>query len=221
MELDKNQIIQNGIEAKKQRFEIRKELIGLSHDTSDFDAVYTNTLSRLGLQEPLPPKVTVGAKTYIPPEFGGTGTKLPHINNGVSYTKVGLFIFVVIMLIAMLFVYGAKFVTKTNPNADEQLKWGKESMQDKEGVNELNFNDDVLQTKVKATVASAMIQGGRMGSYDGVCRDISVVAPVACKETEKSFMIYAPMSNGTYFCEDKKQQGSIVPSSPIERMQCR
>ncbi len=221
MELDKNQIIQNGVEAKKPRFEIRKELIGQGHDTSDFDEVYSATLARLGLQEPLPPKVAVGAKTYIPPEFGGTGTKPAHINNGISYTKVGAFFLVIITLAAILFVFGAKFVTKTNPNADNELKWGKESQQNKEGVSELNFNDDVLQTKVKATVASAMIQGGRMGSYDGVCKDISVVAPVACKETEKSFMIYAPMSNGTYFCEDKKQQGSIVPSSPEERMQCR
>lgn len=221
MEQEKNQIIQSGIEAKKQRFEIRKELIGLGHDTTDFDAVYTATLSRLGLQEPLPPKVTVGTKTYIPPEFGGTGTKLPHINNGISYTKVGAFFFLVITLVTILFFFGAKFVTKTNPNANEPLKWGKENVQDKEGDGELNFNDEVLQTKVKATVASAMIQGGRMGSYDGVCKDISVVPPVACKQTETSFMIYVPMSNGTYFCEDKKQQGSIVPSSPEERMQCR
>lgn len=221
MENEKKQIIELGIQAQKQKFEIRKELVGGGHDTTDFDEVYSATLVRLGLQEPIPSKVTFGSKTYIPPEFGGTGVKPPHINNGIRYSKVGAFFFVVIVLFIALIFAGLKFVVKTNPDDNEPLKWGKERVQDTRRGEGLSLGDEVLQTKVKATVASAMMQGGRMGSYDGVCKDISVVVPVACKETEKSFMIYAPMSNGTYFCEDKKQQGSIVSSSPGERVTCR
>jgi hypothetical protein len=221
MEQVKNEIIQKGIEAKKQKFEIREDLIREGYDTLNFDKLYATILTQLGLHEPSPQKVTVGIKTYIPPEFGGTGAKLPHINNGISYTKVGVFLFIVMALIVTLLFVGLKFVTKSNPGANVPLQWGEDALQKREDSMRLNFNDEVLQGKVKATVASAMIQGGRMGSYDGVCRDISVIAPVACKELKNSFMIYAPMSNGTYFCEDKEQQGSIITQSPVYLMSCR
>jgi hypothetical protein len=221
MDNERNQIIQNGVKAKKQKSDIRKELIGAGYRTGDFDELYASTLTELGFQEPVPPKVTVGTKTYIPPEFGGTQVTLPHANSGTNYVKGALIGVICIALVASAFFFGSQLLDTSTNISNEPLKWGKERVQEKEEDVGLSFGDEVLQTKVKATVASAMIQGGRMGSYDGVCKDISVVAPIVCKQTENSFMMYVPMSNGTYFCEDEKQQGSIVPLSPAQKMSCR
>jgi len=67
---------------------------------------------------------------------------------------------------------------------------------------EVRLQDGVIQAKVVTTAASAKVYFGRLGFYDGVCKDISVVAPVQCKDSSDFFMIYAPLSETAFYCAD-------------------
>ena len=167
------------------------------------------------------PKVTVQSKTHIPPEFGGIPVQPSHITRGTSlFTIIVLIVLVLAILVGGLFV-ASKFLLPTHPSSDEPIQWGKERVVEQKDIQELGVGDSILETKVRATVVSAKIQGGRMGSYDGVCKDITVVSPVKCRQTTAGFIIYAPLSNGAYFCEDKSEKGIVVAKAPLEGEMCQ
>ncbi len=222
MEDEKLGIIQSGIEAKKQKFDIRKEVVGAGFGTDDFDALYASTFVTLSQQEPMAPKVTLQTKTYIPPEFGGTVPQaIQDRKNGTSVVAIlGALVIILILLAGGVYV-GAKFLLPTQTVSNEPMKWGKDRVVEEKNDVGLSFGDDILETKVKATVASAMLQGGRMGSYDGVCKDITVVAPIRCRQTTAGFIIYVPLSNGTYYCEDKLENGKVVATAPLQAEMCQ
>jgi hypothetical protein len=126
-----------------------------------------------------------------------------------------------ILLLALIggAAYGVFSLVKEDvPVAEEEIQWG---VEEDTAVSEegFNFSDFLLQSKVKATAASANVSGGRMGSYDGACDDIIVVAPVECLDTEKTFAVFAPMSTGVYYCIDSNEfSGSVSrPKSALCR----
>lgn len=133
-----------------------------------------------------------------------------------------------ILIVCALLVTGIFFGSKAlfsyfapiPPSEPEEIIWGKQGVTD-ETKKELDFNDSILQTKVEATVASANVHGGRMGSYDGVCSDIIIVAPVACSATTRAYAIFAPMSNGTYFCVDKSGFRGLISARPTTAGACK
>ena len=221
MEDEKLKIIQQGIEANKQKFEIRKEIVGAGFPTDDFDTTYASVLATLGKQEPIAPKVILQTKTYIPPEFGGKTIQPLHVQGGLTaFQVVGIVLLLIALALGGLYA-GAKFLLPTQTISNEPIQWGEDRVVEEKDIQALGAGDGILETKVKATVASAMLQGGRMGSYDGVCKDISVVAPVRCRQTTAGFIIYVPLSNGAYYCEDKLQNGKVVATAPLQAEMCQ
>ncbi len=65
---------------------------------------------------------------------------------------------------------------------------------------------EVSDAHIEATMlrlqGSAFVYHGRLGYFDGVCSDIGLPKDYVCRETEKSFIIYAQLSDGTWYCVD-------------------
>ncbi len=85
----------------------------------------------------------------------------------------------------------------------------------------INFNDFLLQQKVAATAASAGLYVGKMGSYEGVCGDITVVEPIQCLETAETFAVFAALSNGQYYCSDSASFSGQVDSPLRDTALCQ
>ena len=114
--------------------------------------------------------------------------------------RLGSLLGVVLTIIVSFAVgtYLSTFISQIQQ--DELLQWQEGTWEeDPEG---LNFSDFLMQQKVAATAASANMYGGRMGSYEGVCSDITIVDPIQCAETPETFAIFAPLSDGQYYCSD-------------------
>jgi hypothetical protein len=217
MEDEKVAFIKKLIEEGNGRHEARRSLVSAGYGTDDFNILYDTALAQLGVSEPkgeMPYLRTVGESTVYRNDPHRTG--IPRL---IHNLKVA---FVLFVLVAAVVVGGYMLISYLSmPKiSDEPIEWVKPSARLKQDET-LGFSDSVLQTKVKATVASAMIQGGRMGGYEGVCKDITLVAPVSCRQTQNGFVIYAPMSDGTYFCEDKAENGAIVAKKPLQGESCK
>jgi hypothetical protein len=76
-----------------------------------------------------------------------------------------------------------------------------------------SFADLLTQSKVESTAASARIYGTNMGSYDGVCKDISVVDPVFCSASNDAYVIYAPLQAGGAYCTDSTGFSGTIDSA--------
>jgi hypothetical protein len=76
-----------------------------------------------------------------------------------------------------------------------------------------SFADLLTQSKVESTAASARIYGTNMGSYEGVCKDISVVDPVVCSASNKAYAIYAPLQAGGAYCTDSTGYSGVIDSA--------
>ena len=127
----------------------------------------------------------------------------------------------VMVLLLAAAAYGAYLsVNKTNLSelVSELFNEGTNSQATEEA--HVSVADSILQTKVDSTVASARIYRKRMGTYDGVCRDITVVAPVACKETNEQFVIFVPLSNATEYCVDSTGKVSNAVDPSPEAVRC-
>lgn len=86
---------------------------------------------------------------------------------------------------------------------------------DSDSGSNFNIADVFTKSKVEATAASVKLFGGRMGDYNGACEDVSVVAPVVCKSQGDSFVVFAPLVSGTFYCIDAKDfSGEVV--RPLE-----
>lgn len=217
MEEEKIIFIKTLIKEGNNRHNARRALVSAGYGTEDFNTFYNTALLQLGVSEPkdeMPNMHATGESSVYRNDPHGTG--MPRIIHNV---KVGL---VLGLLFSAVAVGGYMLLSYLSmPKiSDAPIEWGKANTQEQEN-DTLGFSDSILQTKVKATVASAMIQGGRMGGYEGVCKDITVVAPVSCRQTQNGFVIYSPMSDGTYYCEDKAENGAIVAKKPIVGESCK
>jgi len=131
--------------------------------------------------------------------------------------SVGIFVPFMFFTIASILIFGDSFqgfspqmqLNFNNPSLYENTEGG------------LTFNDFLLQSNVKGTEASARIWGSTMGSYDGVCSDIAVVDPVVCQESGTSYVIYAPLSNGTYYCLDSSGFNGVIESTSGVQESCQ
>jgi hypothetical protein len=75
-------------------------------------------------------------------------------------------------------------------------------------------SETLIISKVETTAASAKLYRGRMGFYDGVCDDITVVAPIVCKNASEYFVMYAPLTPKSYYCADSQNFSGEV-SQPL------
>jgi hypothetical protein len=132
-----------------------------------------------------------------------------------------LMVVFVVALLGIFFAVGKLFVDTylaTPEVTNDPIPWGEAVV---DGRNhQATFDDSVLETKVEQTVVSANIQGGRMGSYDGVCKDITVVAPIRCHQEEFGYAIYAPMADGSYFCVDSSEFRGYIQGRPQQGSLC-
>lgn len=140
----------------------------------------------------------------------------------VKITRYAMMLFLVFVFAGLLFLGGntlLKFL-KGPGISDEPIKWG--TQEDAKTAGDEEFSDSLIETKVEATVASANIYGGTMGGmFDGVCKDISVVAPVKCKQTPNSYTIFAQLAGGKYYCVDKLGFRGTVEKVPTSGSSCR
>lgn len=90
-----------------------------------------------------------------------------------------------------------------------------------EESSDLTLSDRVLKTQLISRKASARLYGSRLGSYDTVCRGITITKPIECLESDRSFVLQAPLSDGRYFCVDGNGfEGTIaLPSRTSEGCQ--
>jgi hypothetical protein len=122
----------------------------------------------------------------------------------IKQSQGGSMVFLVFLALLILAGGGMfYYYTTTAPYvpADEEIQWGEEAPA--QGVTQSEtFSDSVLEAKVETTMASVKLFGGRMGSYDGACDDITVVDPIVCRHSDRAYVVFAPLSIGQYYCVD-------------------
>jgi hypothetical protein len=79
--------------------------------------------------------------------------------------------------------------------------------------------ETLIISKIETTAASAKLYRGRMGFYDGVCEDITVVAPIVCKNSSDYFLMYAPLTPTSYYCADSNNFSGEVEEPKGNRCQ--
>ncbi len=218
MEDEKIELLKTLIQEKNGRHEARRALVSAGYGTDDFNTLYDTALVQLGVLEPkgeMPNMLATGESTVYRNDPYAHG--IPRLVHNLKVT----FVFAVLLIAVVVGGYFLFSYISMPKISDGPIMWGKTIVKN-DSPETLGFSDTVLQTKVKATAASAIIYGSRMGGYDGVCHDITVVAPVVCRQTPGAvFIIYAPLSDGTYFCEDKSENAVFVPKKPLEGESCK
>jgi hypothetical protein len=173
------------------RHDALRRFISLGVSTEDFSQVYSQALVELGIPEP----------KQDMPDMSATGERdlRPHDHRHNQFLRLSSAVLVLCSLVGILLYVLYSGISYTPSN--ETL--GTPST--------VSAGDAVLQKKVDATAASGHIYRGRLGTYDGVCKDISVIPPVMCREATTGFAVYVPLSNGTQYCVDStKKVGSTV-----------
>ncbi len=66
----------------------------------------------------------------------------------------------------------------------------------------IEVGDAQIQATLLRLQSSAFVYHGRLGYFDGVCSDIGLPKNYVCRETEKSFIIYVQLSDGSWYCAD-------------------
>lgn len=67
---------------------------------------------------------------------------------------------------------------------------------------------DVVMLRLQS---SAKVYYGRLGYYDGVCKDIGLPEGYACRDSATTFVIYAKLPDDTYYCADSDGYLGNVP----------
>ena len=208
MSTEQKAIIEQSLKAGIDRHATRRELISQGVSTQGFDEVYETILKEQGISEPRPqmPRILPSVDTSI------------YIGRNKHRRVVAILkMILLVAALAGLLLYGLQANIQKELNDWIFNMIGHSTVGSKVTTESLSFSDSILQTKVNATVASANIYASRMGSYEGVCKDISVVAPVVCKEVAGTFAIFVPLSDGTLYCVDstKKTSGSVAVSATV------
>lgn len=200
MDGEKRTLIEASIKRGDTKYKTRDELVSQGYATEGFDLLYATALTHLRVQQPKEKMSTSLLVTGEMPLSNRFEKKRVHIYRSYSI-KMMLFL----LLCAVVLWFGVRelypIISKDAVSTEIDL-WGKR-VEKGVGINPLNATDSLLQTKVESTAASANLFVGRMGFFEGVCKDISVVSPVQCSESATGFAIFTRLSNGSFYCVDR------------------
>ena len=217
MEEEKKALITKLITDGATRLEAKSTCIGEGYGSSGVDELYTAVLNELGVPEPKDTTTALQAT-------GERTLSTSPTHSQIKKKRSQLIVFCVILAICALVVFFG--IKATVPllmptiTVDQPIKWGEKTTVTTNN-NTTDFSDGILQAKVESTFSSAKVQAGRMGSLDGVCRDISVVAPVDCTQSPTSLAVFVALSNNTFFCIDKGGFSGNVPIQPKNAGSCK
>ena len=191
MEDTRTTLIHKLIQEGKSRHEVRTALISEGFGSKDLDADYERALQELGVEEP---KHVHTDFSYTPTEKASLQkSEARHHRKKMGTLKsalVALFV-IAFSILLLMFLRGAPLY--------------------KEDAGELDLGESLVRTKVETTAASVKVYGGRLGTYEGACDDISVVDPVICKEEGTAFVVFAPLSTGVVYCVDSTgEKGDVI-----------
>jgi hypothetical protein len=213
MKDEREELIAKLVQEGKKKEEIRNELISQGLSTEGFQTQY----EALAKESPLPQAPAPIKKKPEPPQSDGSilGDYESFDLEKKSTASNSQFISSLKKLVVLSLFCVLLFIVWTqNPDIFDYRNWSSQqstSTGEETTVEQnLSVNDKLIQGKVESTVVSAGLFVNRMGGFDGVCNDISVVEPVRCQMTKNSFVIFAPVSIGGYYCVDSKQQRGVV-----------
>jgi hypothetical protein len=217
MDTDKRTIIQESVKRGENKLATRSALISQGFGTEGFDALYAEALTELGVSEPkekMPTSLLTTGESALSVRFEKKLQK-----NRIAYV-VKLILFLAVCSVLVFAGTQALYpLISKKALSEEVFRWGKR-VESETGLNPLYATDSLLQAKVESTAASANLYVGRMGFFEGVCKDNSVVAPVQCTESSTGFAVFVPLSNGTYFCIDRSGFRDILPQRPLQNGVC-
>ena len=210
METNRKEHIKKLMLEGKDREAVRMELISQGESTANLHEEYQALREELKMPEPKPP---------VPPRvaFSANADAEKFVaEHKAQIEKKWLRRFLTIVLVIGVLCGVVFFGVKGLPSLLQNLP-GDRVGQTEEG--NTSPADVLLLSKVESTAASAKLYRGRMGFYDGVCKDITVVEPVVCKNTSEYFMIYAPLGSGGYYCTDSNNFSGEVSRPKSTRCQ--
>jgi hypothetical protein len=216
MSTEKDECIKQAILDNKSRLATRSELISHGFSSEGFDALYDAQLVALGKTEP----------KQAMPSFLQTMGELPlttsarHLRaRSLAQKRNGIIIMVCVFICLVLFyiigTHALPLIQKHFQTEPLLLQVGEELQ-----FQTLEPIDTLMQAKVETTVTSGLIYYKRVSFVEGVCNDITVVAPVVCTETETSFAVFAPLSNGTYYCATIDGFRGNIEKRPVNKGVC-
>lgn len=217
MEEEKKAFVQKLLHEGATRLAVKSACIGQGYGTAGIDEIYSTVLTELGISEPK--DVTTALQATGERTLSSAPT-----HSQIKKKRSQFLVFCVLAVLSLGIVFfGIKevvplFIPKAP--SDEPIVWGQKS-EIKTNTDTMGFSDGVLEAKVISTLASANVQAGRMGSLDGICKDISVVPPVQCTQSATSFAVFAPLSTGAFYCADKAGFSSTVPNPPSVAGKCK
>lgn len=200
---DRKELIKKLIAENRYRDEVRNALVSEGFGSAGFEDEYESLLTEAGVSEP---KRRDRSRRVAP---------VPKGVMKVAVTRSALGLGTVFLLILLASAAWAAFSFFNQPAPVAPIQWGTPSADEELTGGESAFTEVVVRSKVETTAASARLFGGRMGSYDGVCEDISVVPPVECAGDDTFFMIYAILPKEGWYCVDNTGFKGVVarPSS--------
>jgi len=216
MEIDRKEFIKQLLQQGKSREETKVQLVSNGYSSQGFEDEYRALVSELNINEPVAPS----AFSYDMKAVQNFAQKDAPLKG--TQKKLGSLI--VFLTVASLILWGISAVIPialTQFSIDqEQIKWGEEAKEEapKKGES-FNFTDTLAESKAVSTAVSADVYVKRMGFFDGVCKDISVVAPVICLQTTTSYVLFVPLASG-YYCKDSVGFAGKVEKRPTSGDSC-
>ncbi len=191
MEETRKAFIQKLIQEGKSRQDVRTALISQGFGSKDLDAEYDQCIAELGIEEP----------KHVHTDFTYTHTEKADLEKSeqrhhrkkmgtLKSALIALFV-IVFSVVLLMFLNDKALFSGQSP--------------------EMDLGESLVKTKVETTAASVKVYGGRLGTYDGACEDVSVVDPVICKEDGTAFVVFAPLSTGVVYCVDSTgTKGDVI-----------
>jgi len=217
MEEEKKAFVKTLLQEGATRLAVKSACIGQGYGTAGIDDIYSGVLSELGISEPK--DVTTALQATGERTLSSEPT-----HSQIKKKRSQFLVFCALVLVCggVVFFGMKELIPLLIPEApsEEPIVWGEKDAI-KTNTDTLGFSDGVLETKVVSTLASADVQAGRMGSLDGVCKDISVVPPVQCTQSATSLAVFAPLSTGSFYCTDKAGFSGTVPNPPTIAGKCK
>lgn len=79
----------------------------------------------------------------------------------------------------------------------------------------------ILERKIDAMFNSGILHRNRLTSFEGVCKDVLIEAPVRCQNTNDTFVLDAPIGNGQYYCRDATGYKGIQDAPAPSDLACK
>lgn len=204
MEEEKKQLIKKMVENGSDREDIRRELISQGLNTKDFETEYATLVKETPVIPSEPKQKRTSTEGRILGDFESLSSRALRDNAPAITLRAMLF-----YTLSFVLVFGIALYAWTQGNVLMTF-FGIDGSDIQRIEQSLNVKDRLLQGKVTATASSAKVQGKRLLSYQGVCGDIAVVKPVVCKQVGESFVVFAQLSDGTYYCVDSNGFSGVV-----------